>query len=262
MCRQVVKIYQTTTGRVQAVRGVDLEIDAGTATAIVGPSGSGKSSLLRMIAGLDEPTVGSIEIAGDDLFSRNGRARATRRAALVTHVHQRPSDNLIEHLSARQILQRQRRGAGCPTPDDALNALALADRGDHRPSMLSGGEQQRLALARAMVVGHPLVIADEPTAQLDPAGALAVLDAIDVLAARGTTVIVATHDDRVLPRMTQVVTLREGSVGSITHAGTELAVIDRSGRLQLPPEIRERFAGRRARLEWDAAREVIEVSRP
>ncbi len=262
VCRQVVKIYQSRSGRVQAVRGVDLEIEQGVAAAIVGPSGSGKSSLLRMIAALDEPTVGSIEIAGLDLLALAGRRRTSARAALVTHIYQRPSDNLIGHLSARQILQRLPTGPGCPGPDEALDLLGLGHRADHLPPSMSGGEQQRLAFARALVGGHPLVIADEPTAQLDPDGAMAVLDAIDLLVDRGTTVIVAAHDARVLPRMHQVIMLRHGSIASITIAGTEHAVIDRFGRLQLPPTVRQAFAGQRAQLDWDPDRSILEVRRP
>ncbi len=262
LCRSVVKIYQSTTGRVQAVRGVDLEIEQGTTTAVIGPSGSGKSSLLRIIAALDEPTVGSVEIAGVDLFALGHRARARERGRLITHVYQRPSDNLLAHLSAEQILRRQRRGDDCPTPGEALQQLGLAHRRNQLPTTMSGGEQQRLALARAVVAGHALVIADEPTAQLDPAGAESVLDAITELAARGTTVIVATHDDRVLPRLDQVVTLRQGSIASLTQAGTELAVIDRSGRLQLPPEVQVAFAERRAQLSWDDGQHVLEIRTP
>ncbi len=261
-CRQVVKIYQAASGRVQAVRGIDLEIEQGSITAIVGPSGSGKSSLLRMIAGLDEPTVGVIEIAGTDLFSKQGRQRATLRSQLITHVYQRPSDNLLGHLSACQLLQRRPVGEGCPTPDEILEQLGLAHRRDHLPAMLSGGEQQRLALARAAVAGHRLVIADEPTAQLDPDGAASVLDTIDALAERGTTILLATHDDRVLPRMDQVVTLRDGSISSVTEAGSELAVIDRTGRIQLPPELRAHFETRRARMSWDPDAETLEVAKP
>ncbi len=261
-CRQVVKIYPTNTGQVEAVRGVDLELRAGTATGIVGPSGSGKSSLLRMIAGLDEPTAGRIHVADIDLFSLSARERAKRRGQLVTHVYQRPSDNLLGHISAHQLLCRLSPRHGNPSPDDALGQLDLLHRRDHLPAAMSGGEQQRLALARAIVAGHKVVIADEPTAHLDPAGAASVLEAIATLTSLGTTVIVATHDDRVLPKMDEIVTLRDGSVASVTHAGRELAVIDRSGRLQLDPAVRSEFADGRARLLWDAERRVLEVHQP
>lgn len=262
-CRQVVKVYRSVTGRVQAVRGVDLDLEAGSVTGIVGPSGSGKSSLLRMIGALDEPTAGLIEIAGADLFALPRRRRARRRGELITHVHQRPSDNLLGHLSARQQLERILADDDDPgRVDDVLEQLGLIHRRDHLPAEMSGGEQQRLALARSVVARHRLVIADEPTAQLDPASAESVLDTIGLLADAGTTVVVATHDVRVLPRMSQVVALRDGAVASITQGGSELVVIDRSGRLQLPPEIRRRFPERRAELVWDDETGELRVRRP
>jgi putative ABC transport system ATP-binding protein len=127
---------------------------------------------------------------------------------------------------------------------------------------MSGGEQQRLAFARAVVAGHRLVIADEPTAELDAASAETVLDTVDTLAASGVTVLLATHDPRVLRRIDQVVTLRDGAIASITRRGTELAIIDRSGRLQLPPEVRARFPDRTAVLEWDDDEDTLRVDPP
>ena len=103
-CDQLVKFYETSTGRVQAVRGIDLEFSVGTTAAIVGPSGSGKSSLLRMLAGLDRPTAGTVMVNGVDLWRLSERARAGARADMITHVYQRPSDNLFGHLSAEMQL--------------------------------------------------------------------------------------------------------------------------------------------------------------
>ena len=106
------------------------------------------------------------------------------------------------------------------------------------------------------------MIADEPTSQLDGASAAAVLDAVDVLAGRGVTVLVATHDRRVLDRVGEVIVLRDGVVATVTVGGSALSVIDRSGRLQLPPELQERFPGRRVRLVWDPAHDRVELERP
>jgi putative ABC transport system ATP-binding protein len=127
---------------------------------------------------------------------------------------------------------------------------------------MSGGERQRLAFARAAVAGHRLVIADEPTAQLDSTSAGSVLDAIAVLAGQGITTIVATHDRRVLDRVGEVVELRDGAISAITSGGDRLSVIDRSGRLQLPPELRERFPDGRARLRWSSESDDVRIDRP
>ncbi|MDX1689472.1 MAG: ATP-binding cassette domain-containing protein [Acidimicrobiia bacterium] len=261
-CEHLVKVYDSPTGRVQAVRGVDLELPRGVKAAVVGPSGSGKSSLLRMVAGLDRPTAGLVTIAGTDLSALRPGRRARVRAELLTHVYQRPAANLLAHLTAYQQLDRIARPRRDRTVvvGDVLERLGLGHRVDHVPAALSGGEQQRLAFARAAVADHRLVIADEPTAQLDPDSAAAVLDTIDYLAERGTTVLIATHDHRVLGRLDEIVTLRDGAVASIVRGGTELAVIDRSGRLQLPPHVLEHFPERSARLDWDG--ESLSVDPP
>lgn len=263
-CRHLTKVYQVSSGRVLAVRGIDLEIESGMITAIIGPSGSGKSSLLRMLAALEPPTAGSVEIAGTDLFTLSVKDRAKRRGALLTHVYQRPADNLIGHLSARQQLARliTSNNSTGETIADTLASLGLSHRIDHRPIEMSSGEQQRLALARAAVAGHRLVIADEPTAQLDPDNTHAVIETMKHLASRGVTVIVATHDEQVLPHVRQVVSLRDGAIASVTADGTQLAVIDRSGRLQLPPAAIERYSNRRAIVDFDAETDEVRIRRP
>jgi putative ABC transport system ATP-binding protein len=217
-----------------------------------------------MIAALDPPTAGMVTVSNENLNAMRPGRRARRRGRLLTHVYQRPSDNLLAHLTARQQLLRiaRPRAGREDVVAEALDELGLEDRADHVPREMSGGEQQRLAFARAVVAGHDLVIADEPTAELDTASADAVLDAVDLLARRGVTVLVATHDPRVLARTSQIVTLRDGAVASVTASGTEFAVIDRSGRLQLPPEVRGRFPERRAVLAWDDASERLTVDPP
>lgn len=261
VCHSLVKVYDSPSGRIQAVRGVDLEIDRGTTTAVVGPSGSGKSSLLRMLAALDEPTAGTATIDGVDLNAARPARRARLRRRLITHVYQRPSDNLLSHLTAAQQLDRLAgdEGSAVQATLDALNLRHVRHR---RPHALSGGEKQRLALARAMVAGHPVVIADEPTSTLDSTNAASVLDALDLLASSGVTVIVATHDVRLLGRMDQIVALRDGAVASITAGGTESAIIDHSGRVQLPPHLRHHFPERRVQLEWDETTQSLRMRRP
>ncbi|MFK7919094.1 MAG: ABC transporter ATP-binding protein [Ilumatobacter sp.] len=263
-CISLLRVFESATGRVQAVRGVDLTIESGRTVAVVGPSGSGKSSLLRMIGGLDTPTAGDVLVDGVNLVHLSSSARRRTRARLLAHVHQRPMDNLLGHLTALDQVVRvaRRRGVGIGESAEMLDSLGLAHRADHLPDQLSGGEQQRLAFARGAVGSPAVIIADEPTAELDTESTDLVLDAIERLTRTGITALVATHDPRVLERVDQVVTLRDGSIASVTESGTELAVIDRAGRIQLPPEARAHFADRRARVVWDPDRQTFTLERP
>ncbi len=263
-CEHLVKFYDTPSGRVQAVRGVDIELLAGVTAAVVGPSGSGKSSLLRMLAGLDRPTAGVVLLDGVDIWQLSEKARAARRAELLSHMYQRPSDNLFMHLTAEMQLRRVAPAgrAGREQISTWLELMGLSHREHSTPSTMSGGERQRLAFARAAVAGHRLVVADEPTSQLDTSSARSVMEAVDQLADHGVTVVFATHDRRVLDHVEHVITLRDGAVATVTSGGSELAVIDRSGRLQLPPEVLARFPDRRARLVWSDDGDEIGFRRP
>lgn len=263
-CRSLVRVFESATGRVQAVRGVDLRIGAGRAVAVVGPSGSGKSSLLRMIGGLDEPSAGDVYIDGVNLARLSRGARCRVRARLLAHVHQRPIDNLLAHLTAVDQVVRvaSMRHVGQMQAYEMLQKLGLSERANHFPHELSGGEQQRLAFARAAVGNPVLIIADEPTAELDTASSERVLDAVVDLVADDITVLLATHDPRVLERADEVITLRDGSVSSVTVDGSELAVIDQIGRLQLPTEVQDYFPEHRARLTWDPTTRQMIVERP
>lgn len=262
-CQGVVKIYASAAGRVQALRGVDLTIERGGLVALVGPSGSGKSSLLRVVAGLDEASAGAVSVDGVD-FARVPRNRRRRvRSRLLSHVYQQPSDNLLEHLTAVEQVERvaARRGAGREAADEALDRVGLAHRRGHRPDELSGGEQQRLAFARA-VVGRPaLVIADEPTAELDTATTNSILDLVTELHQAGTTILLATHDPVALERIDHVVTLRDGAVAGVRRDGVDRASIDSIGRLQLPPEVRRRFPAATAEVGWSDGDDHL-IARP
>jgi putative ABC transport system ATP-binding protein len=263
-CEAVVKIHVAAAGRVQALRGVDLSVRRGELLALVGPSGSGKSSLLRIIAGLDEATAGRVRVDGVDFATVGRRRRRLVRSRLLSHVHQRPGDNLVPHLSAIEHVERvvARRKGDPAAAVEMLTRVGLAHRGEHRPHELSGGEQQRLAFARAAVGAPSLVIADEPTAELDRANTAAVAAVIADLNAAGTTVVVATHDPDLLVGIDRVAVLRDGALASLRQGAREFAAIDVSGRVQLPPSLRDRFPDGTVELGWDDDGDQLTGRRP
>ena len=258
-CSGLVKIYPTATGEVHALKGVDAVFPAAAVSAVVGPSGSGKSSLLRILAALDRPTAGQVQIGGVRLSGLSvTRLRRVRRR-LLGYVFQRPADNLIPYLTVAEHLRlaaRLRGGRAAGTGDGAelLELLGLADRRHHRPRELSGGEQQRLAFARAVVGDPPLVVADEPTAELDRAAGAALLAAVRALAARGTALVLATHDPAVVALAERTLYLRHGAMEAEATRQEALSVIDEAGRVQLPPEALGLFPDRRARIGVEQGR--------
>jgi putative ABC transport system ATP-binding protein len=255
-CAGLVKIYWTASGEVHALKGVDADFPAAAVSAVVGPSGSGKSSLLRILAGLDRPTAGQVTVAGTRLSGLSlGRLRRLRRH-LLGYVFQRPADNLISYLTVTEHLELAARLRGVPGRDGGhlLELLGLAHRRRHLPGQLSGGEQQRLAFARAVVGDPPLVLADEPTAELDSASGAALLEAVSTLAGRGTALVLATHDPAVVRLAERVLYLRHGAMEAEATRQQALSVIDDAGRVQLPPEALELFPSRRARITVERGR--------
>ncbi len=217
-CTDLVKVYRTGTGEVRALRGVTASFDVGALSVVAGPSGSGKSSLLRILAGLDKPTSGGAWMGGISLGgARPGALRSLRRH-VVGYVFQRPSDNFFPQLTVAQHLElsmgavRGRVRRSQPAPDRVLGVLGLSDRVDHLPSQLSGGEQQRAAFAQILFSGAHVIVADEPTAELDARSAASMLDAIGALVAEGVSFIVASHDADVVRRAHAVVRLEDGIV--------------------------------------------------
>jgi putative ABC transport system ATP-binding protein/macrolide transport system ATP-binding/permease protein len=201
-CRDVVKTYRTATESVTALDGVTLAVPRARVTVVVGPSGSGKSSLLRLLACIDRPDSGEVAVAGLRVDALRARARRRLRRREVAYLFQRPGENLLPYLGAlEQVrLAAQLRGARVEDDEllDLLGRLGLADRAGHRPAQLSGGEQQRLAVACGVVGDPALVVADEPTAELDTAAAERVLTAMEELASSGVGVVLSSHDPRVM----------------------------------------------------------------
>jgi putative ABC transport system ATP-binding protein len=210
----VVRTYRTPTGEVRALRDVSATIPRGGVSVVVGPSGSGKSSLLRLVAGLDSPTAGSIEVMGVEIGHASSRTRRAVRRSTVGYVFQRPSDNLLGHLTVGQHLRLASRSGSAGDRDvmATADALGIAHRLDHRPDELSGGEQQRAAVAQALASGATVVVADEPTAELDSEAADAVLARIAELARHEVTFVLATHDRAVMAIADHRVTLEHGVV--------------------------------------------------
>ncbi len=261
-CTALVKIYWTATGEVHALKGVDAVFPAGTVTAVVGPSGSGKSSLLRILAGLDRHTAGTVAVGGVDLGALSaGRLRSLRRRR-VGYVFQRPSENLVAHLTVGEHLEVATRLKDS-NPDEAvelLDDLGLRHRIDALPTTLSGGEQQRLAFAQAAVGRPAVVIADEPTAELDSATGAALLEVLVALAHRGIGVVLGTHDPAAVAVAERTLYLRHGAVQAEMAHARHLSVIDAAGRICLPPEALALFAERRAVMRVVDGR--VEISPP
>jgi putative ABC transport system ATP-binding protein len=195
--------------------GIDLSVAAGDFVAILGPSGSGKSTLLGLLAGLDRPTEGSVLLDGEPLEGMDEDALALLRRRKVGFVFQ--SFQLLGNLTARENVLLPLELAGIPDArertDDLLTRVGLADRGHHYPSQLSGGEQQRVALARAFAPRPPLLLADEPTGNLDAETGGAALDLLCGLRdGAGTTLVLVTHDAQVAARARRRIHLRAGLV--------------------------------------------------
>ena len=214
-CSRLVKEYATATGTVRALKGVDAAFPAGRVTAVVGPSGSGKSSLLRILACVDRPTAGSVRVGGVDVAAMGARGRRRVRRQLVGYVFQQPADNLLPYLTAREQLELAARLRGRERPGEVerlLAVLGLEHRAGHRPEQLSGGEQQRLAFAAAVVGGPALVVADEPTAELDTEAGERLMQAVLALRDQGASLVVSSHDPVVTGAVDGIVRLHDGEV--------------------------------------------------
>jgi putative ABC transport system ATP-binding protein len=210
-CLDVFKIYRSGPVETVALRGLDLRVEKGEMVAVLGPSGCGKSTLLALAAGLDEPSAGEVRAAGRSLGRLDEDELAAYRARDAAIVFQ--SDNLWPALSAQENVATALRLAGLPDPEEsahaALEKFGLGSRGAHRVSALSGGEQQRVAIAAAFARRARLVLADEPTGELDEHNEERVLAALREL---HTTTVVVTHSERVAAAVDRVIEMRDGRV--------------------------------------------------
>jgi putative ABC transport system ATP-binding protein len=243
-CENLVHVYGTPGNEVAALRGVDLSIQPGEMVALLGPSGSGKTTLLWHLAGLLKPTAGTVEIAGRTLAGLGAGALSKFRLRDVGLLLQNPARNLLPAQSAlgnlmfAQSPTRRSRRTKRKRSLALLDRVGLADVARRPAGMLSGGEQQRLAIAVALANGPKLLLADEPTSQLDPVSAAAVIELIQAAnMSLGTTVVAVTHDAEVALALGRTITIRDGRVGAAGHGGREFIVVGKDGTLTLPPDL-------------------------
>jgi len=215
--RGVEKVYRTGRVEFPALRGVDLDVAPGELVAIVGPSGSGKSTVLNVISGIDRPTTGNVTVAGRDLLELDEEQLAVWRGEQVGIVFQ--FFQLLPTLTARENVMLPLDFASIGTvrersdrADERLARVGLGDRVDHFPAELSGGEQQRVAIARALACDPSILVADEPTGNLDTETADEMFTVLDAVNGDGTTIVYVTHDRRLADRAHRVVSIRDGRV--------------------------------------------------
>jgi putative ABC transport system ATP-binding protein len=212
----VAKTYRSGSLEVAALRGVSVRIDQGEYVAIMGPSGSGKSTLMHIVGCLDVPTGGSYELAGDDVATMSEDELADARNRQVGFVFQQ--FNLLPSMTAWRNVELPLLYGGVPKDErraralHALDRVGLADRVDHRPGELSGGQQQRVAVARALVGDPALVLADEPTGNLDSVASADILTLFDELHDAGRTIVLITHEADIATRARRIIRLRDGLV--------------------------------------------------
>ena len=261
VCDRLVRIYSGDGIEVQALQGLDLLIEGGELTALIGAAGSGKSTLMNILAGLDTPTAGAVWVADHNLGAMTGKARLAYRRSTVGFIWQQTSRNLLPYLTARQnvLLPMRLSGRGrrerLRRASFLLETLGIAYCADRTPDRMSGGEQQRAAIAAALSNEPRVLLADEPTGELDSSTAHEVVSALQTANTElGVTVLVVTHDPAVSSQVRRTIAIRDGRTSSetIRHAATdehgrtalharEYAMLDRAGRIQLPREMTTRL---------------------
>ncbi|ACZ41199.1 ABC transporter related protein [Thermobaculum terrenum ATCC BAA-798] len=274
ICENLVKIYKLAQVEVLALQGLDLTVERGEVMALVGPSGSGKTSLMNVIGGLDRPTAGRVVVAGQELLKLSDRQLNHYRRHVVGFVWQQVARNLVPYLNAEQNVELPMLMAGIKPAErkawanELLEVVGLGNRKKHKLAQLSGGEQQRVAIAVALANKPQLLLADEPTGELDSATAKTIFDIFHKLNEMyGITVVIVSHDPQISRHVSRTVAIRDGKTSTETlrqvvetekedeakeeqHHFIEYTVLDPAGRLQVPEEYRELYRiGRRVILE-------------
>lgn len=217
----ITRTYRTDAGELPVLRGVDLTITAGELVALIGPSGSGKSTLLHIAGLLDSPQSGTISIVDTDASAANEATRTKLRNQHIGFIYQfhnlLPELSALENVMMPQLIAGMKKAAAAERATELLTRLGLAERVKHLPSQLSGGEQQRVAIARALANKPQLILADEPTGNLDPHTSESVTDLLlQVAKEEGVAALIATHNMTLAKRLTRAVTVREGKIEAVS----------------------------------------------
>ena len=259
-CVDLVRIFRTKDVEVQALQGLTMRVDRGDMVAVIGASGSGKSTLLNVLSGLDQPSAGRAVVAGHDMLAMSGRERVRFQRSSVGFVWQQTARNLLPYLTAAQNIAAVIAIAGGPRGaartrrvDELLDLLGVGDVRDRTAAEMSGGQQQRVAIAVAIANDPTVLLADEPTGELDEATSEEVLGAMQrVNEERGVTTLIVTHDATVSDQVRRTIQIRDGrtstevvrstrvdDLGAEYAVAEEFAVLDRVGRMQLPAAFTE-----------------------
>ena len=279
-CSDLFKIYKRADLEVVALRGLDLAVESGELIAVIGASGSGKSTLLNILAGLDRPSAGRVMVGNRDLLDVSDDDLVMYRRSEVGFVWQATARNLVPYLSVADNIElpmaltgqlaKERRAWA----DELQESLGISDKGKRFPYQLSGGEQQRAAIAVGLANKPPLLLADEPTGELDTENADSIFKMIGGLnRSYGVTVVMVTHYTGVSQYVDRVVHIRDGRIGSETFSRPdyrrdgdivedEYVVVDKSGRLQLPSELADQFrSGGLAKIAMEDGQIKIDTPR-
>ena len=261
ICEALVKIYRQNGVETRALNGLNLDVYEGEVLAIVGPSGSGKSTLMNILGGLDRPTEGRVMVSGIDLTRLDAASLARYRREVVGFVWQQSARNLLPYMTTLENVCLPMRLANLPRSEQLarawalLEAVGLADRAHHRPTALSGGEQQRAAIAIALANNPALLLADEPTGSVDSETAGRIIDLFRHLGHTfGVTVVIVTHDPLVARHVDRTVEIRDGHtaferIRRDESTFEEYLTVDSEGRIRLPAHLLNRLGiHRRVRL--------------
>ena len=222
--RGVRKTFDAELAPVRALRGVDLDVVSGEFIAITGPSGCGKSTLLNVVAGLDAPEEGTVDLAGQRVTGLDAAARARLRQRHVGFVFQffnlLDELNALENVAIASLIAGEKRRPAEARARELLGLLGLADKATQFPATMSGGQRQRLAIARALINKPTLLLADEPTGALDAAGGAEILELLRRLNADGQTIVLVTHSAELASAASRVVTMRDGAISDVALSGS------------------------------------------
>ena len=280
-CENLVKIYRTQDSEVLALQGLDLTVERGEMTALIGSSGSGKSTFLNMLGGLDRPSAGALFVDGKNLFKLTEAERVEYKRSTVGFVWQNNARNLLPYLTAEENVQlpmiltngRQRKERAL----ELLERVGIAYKRKSRLQELSGGEQQRIAIAIALANQPKLLLADEPTGAVDSRTSQHIMEVFRELNRQGLTIIIVTHDPQLQKQVSRAVSIRDGKISSERvakedyrqrldavgmleeTAQEEFAVLDRAGRIQIPKETLEALGitGHKVRMVQENGRIII-----